>query len=77
MRRTTIMAPEDLLERLRELARRRRVSLATVIREALEAKLGSEPPRPRPTICGIAESGYTDTGELAGEIRPVPREWRS
>ena len=75
MRRTTIMAPPDVLEGLQELARWRRVPLATIIREALEAKLRERPPKP--TIFGIAASGHTDTSELAGEQRAEPREWRS
>ena len=75
MRRTTIMAPNALLEGLQELAHQRRVSLATVIREALEAKVKAHPPKP--TIFGIAASGHTDTARLSGDERPVPREWRS
>jgi len=69
------MAPDDLLDTLRELARQRHVSLATVIREALEAKVREHPPKP--TIFGIVASGHTDTSILAGERRPEPRAWRS
>lgn len=69
------MAPDHLLEGIQELARQRRVSVATIIREALEAKLRESPPKP--SFFGIAASGYTDTSELAGELRPKPREWRS
>ena len=75
MKRTSIVAPDYLLEGLHALARQRRVPFATVVREALEAKLRERPPKP--TIFGIASSGYNDTSELAGEERPEPREWRS
>jgi plasmid stability protein len=74
MERTTLMLPEDLRRRLRLLAAERGVSMATVMREALEEKVDSA--RPKPQSIGIASSGYTDTSRLAGEIRPKPRSWR-
>ncbi len=36
MSRTTIMAPDDLLDRLREIAKEEGISLGEVIREGLE-----------------------------------------
>ena len=45
MRRTTIMLPDELEERLRLEARRRATSIADVAREALERQL---PPPPQP-----------------------------
>jgi predicted transcriptional regulator len=74
MRRTTIVAPDDLLDRLRLLAFERHVSLATLIREALEEKVAQE--RPRPRSLGIGISGFTDTSQRAGEEPAVPRSWR-
>lgn len=65
MRRTTILAPDDILDRLRAQARRRRVSLATVIREALEVKVREH--APKPSIFGISESGHTDTSQKASD----------
>jgi len=45
MRRTTIMLPDELDERLRLEARRRGTSIADVAREAIERQL---PPAPKP-----------------------------
>jgi hypothetical protein len=74
MRRTTIVAPDELLDRLRRLAAERGVSLAVVIREALEEKVKSYHPRPR--SLGVGASGHRDTARRAGEERPEPRPWR-
>ncbi|MGH2586909.1 MAG: ribbon-helix-helix protein, CopG family [Dehalococcoidia bacterium] len=74
MPRTTIVAPEELLQKLRRMAAERRTSMAVIVREALEEKVQSY--RPRPRSIGIAASGYTDTARKAGEERPVPRSWR-
>jgi len=75
IRRTTIVAPDDLLQRLRALAAERGVSLAAVIREALEEKAARH--RPKPRSLGMAASGYTDTARRSGDERPEPRPWRS
>ena len=74
MQRTTIVAPEELLQRLRRIAAERSISMAMVIREALEEKVRSH--RPRPRSLGIGTSGQTDTARRAGEERAVPRPWR-
>jgi len=75
IRRTTIVAPDEILERLRSLAAERGVSLAAVIREALEEKAGRH--RPKPQSLGMGASGYTDTAQRSGDERPEPRPWRS
>ena len=74
MQRTTIMVPDHILERLRRVAADRRVSMAAVIREALEEKAGTRQPEPK--SLGAGDSGYTDTSVLAGEVRAEPRSWR-
>jgi Arc/MetJ-type ribon-helix-helix transcriptional regulator len=74
MPRTTIVASEELLERLRRIAAERRTSMAEVIREALEEKAQSY--RPRPRSLGIGASGRRDTARRAADERPVPRSWR-
>jgi predicted transcriptional regulator len=74
MRRTTIVAPEELLDRLRRIAAERGASMAAVIREALEEKAATQ--RPKPRSIGIGASGTSDTSHRAGEERPVPRSWR-
>ena len=42
MKRTTIMLPDDLRKRAADAAHKAEVSLAEFVRQALEAKLGSE-----------------------------------
>ncbi len=77
MKRTTIMAPDDVLQQLRRIAVERRVSLATVIREALQKEAESN--RPLPRSLGIGDSGYTDTSERASNPRDElfdPPSWR-
>jgi plasmid stability protein len=59
MQRPTIVAPEELLQRLRLVAAERGKSLDALIREALEEKARGYLPRPR--SLGIGASGYTDT----------------
>jgi hypothetical protein len=74
MQRTTIVAPEDLLRRLRQVAAERGTSLASIIREALEETARGH--RPRPRSVGIGASGHTDTARRTADERPEPRPWR-
>jgi len=63
MRRTTIMLPDELDDRLRLEARRRGTSIADVAREAIERQL---PPAPEPGklgFFGIGEGGPKDASE--------------
>lgn len=75
MQRTTIVADERVMEQLREIARRERLSLAQVIRQALELRVRQQ--RPRLSFIGAAASKEPpfDTSERAGDIRYVPRSW--
>ena len=74
MHRTTIVTSEQLIKRLRQMAAERGTSMAELIREALEDKVGSN--RPRPRSLGLGASRYTDTAERTGDERPRPRSWR-
>lgn len=77
MKRTTIMASDELLQRLRQIALERRISLAALIREALEEKAHRH--RPRLRSLGIGASGHTDTAQRAGdELDELlePHSWR-
>jgi plasmid stability protein len=74
VQRTTIVAPEHLLKRLRRMAAERGTSMADLIREALEDKVATD--RPRPRSLGLGASGRPDTAQRAGDQRPVPRSWR-
>jgi hypothetical protein len=48
--------------------------MAALIREAIDEAVERHAPKPR--SLGIGASGTSDTGRLAGEIRPAPRPWR-
>ena len=75
VRRTTIVAPEELLERLQTVAHERGVSMATLIREAIEEKLQGNWPKPK--NLGTFDSGRTDLSELASDARHFePHSWR-
>lgn len=74
IRRTTIMADEATLERLKALARDRGVSFAQVVREALEEKALSR--RPRPRSLGIGQSAEGATARDVASGRQPPRSWR-
>lgn len=73
MRRTTIVAPDDLIERLHREAAERGVSLATVIREALEEKVRAY--RLKPRSLGAGDSGRTDIARRTAEEPAVPQPW--
>jgi hypothetical protein len=74
MQRTTLMLPKGLHDRLRQIAADRGVSMAAVIREALEETAGRV--RPIPRSLGLGTSGSNDTARRTAVERPEPREWR-
>ncbi|MEO5704419.1 MAG: CopG family transcriptional regulator [Candidatus Limnocylindrales bacterium] len=74
MDRTTLTLDEATRRRLRKIAVERGISMAALIREAIDDAVARHAPRPR--SLGIGASGRGDTGRLAGEIRPEPRAWR-
>lgn len=76
MKRTTIVAPEELLDRLRLIAQEEDTSLAQVIREALEWRV-SRPDRTfHFTGAGQSSESPHDTARQAGEMTYTPRSWR-
>jgi hypothetical protein len=67
MKRTTIMLPDELDERLRLEARRRGTSIADVAREAFERQL---PPAPKPgelSFFAIGDGTPKDASERVDE----------
>ena len=70
MTRTTIVADDGLLDRLRAIAAAEQKSLGAVIREGLELRAE----RSRPTWVGAFASGTADTSERVDEII---NEWLS
>lgn len=74
MNRTSLMLSDDLRDRLRRIAAERGVSMATVVREALEETVARV--RPTPRSLGVGASGATDTARRTAAERPQPRPWR-
>ena len=72
--RTTISLDENTQRRLRQIAASRGISMAAVIREAIDQTV--ELHAPKPASLGVGASGTRDTGRVAGEVRPEPRAWR-
>ena len=71
MKRTTIVLPDDLAALLERERRRRGVSAAAVVREALDSYFGE---RRRPlAIAALGRSGETNVARDAEEI--LAREW--
>jgi hypothetical protein len=74
LRRTTVTAPDSALQTLEAEARRRSVSLSTVLREAVEEKAHALRTRRRPSL-GIWHSGDgLSAAELTAE--PVAEDFR-
>lgn len=74
MNRTTLTLDEETRRRLRRIAAERGISMAAVIREAIDDAVERHAPRPR--SLGIGASGTHDTARRAGDERPEPRSWR-
>jgi hypothetical protein len=74
MDRTTITLDLETRTRLRRIAADRGVSMAALIREAIDATIEQHAPRPR--SLGVGASGTADTARRAGDERPEPRTWR-
>jgi predicted transcriptional regulator len=74
MERTTLSLPNDLRDRLRRLAAERGISMAAIVREAIDEKLAGA--RPRPSSLGIGASGVKDTARRSADELPEPRSWR-
>ncbi|MBA2336280.1 MAG: ribbon-helix-helix protein, CopG family [Acidimicrobiia bacterium] len=74
MERTTLTIPEALRARLRRLAAERGVSMATLVREAIDEKLAGV--RPVPQSLGVGTSNATDAARRSADERPAPRSWR-
>jgi hypothetical protein len=77
VKRFVLQADDALLDRAREVAHERGVSIAQVVRDALEKELGPSQSRPRTRLIGAFESGETDNARKASRRpRVPPRPWR-
>ena len=69
MRRTSLFLDEQIIKRMQKLAQYRKVSFATVVREALAQYVMSESPAGElPSIAGQFASGSADTSERVDEL---------
>jgi len=76
MRRTTIMADEELLEQLRAIAREERRPLAAIIREGLEWRALQQRPGLRFLGIGASSEPTFDTAKRSADMPYAPRTWR-
>ena len=74
MERTTITLDVETRTRLRRIAAGRGMSMAALIREAIDSTIERHAPLPK--SLGVAASGTPDTARRAGDERPEPRSWR-
>ena len=74
MDRTTITLDVATRRRLRRIAAERGISMAAVIREAIDTTIERHSPKPR--SLGAGASGTNDTARRTGDERPEPRAWR-
>ncbi len=74
MNRTTLTLDADTRRRLRRIAAERGISMAAVIREAIDEAIERHAPKPR--SLGVAASGTPDTARRTADERPEPRSWR-
>ncbi|MCZ7588585.1 MAG: ribbon-helix-helix domain-containing protein [Gaiella sp.] len=68
MKRTTIMLPDETAARVAREARRRGVSVAAVVREAVEEHLPAEQPR-KLSFIGIVEGSVDDATRVDEVVR--------
>jgi Arc/MetJ-type ribon-helix-helix transcriptional regulator len=73
MKRTTISLPDDLATAVQREARRRRVSVSEVARQALSEHLGLDGTKRRLPFVALGRSGFHDTADRIEEI--LAREW--
>jgi hypothetical protein len=79
MQRLMIQAEPELVERAKRRARERGISVAQVVREAMEHELGelAGEEQPRLSFIGIGSSGRSDLSRLASEDIYEPAPFRS
>jgi hypothetical protein len=73
MKRTTIVLPDDLAVLVEMERKRRGVSTAELVREALAAYLANDQGDAPLSFIGLGRSGHHDTAERAEEI--LAQDW--
>jgi predicted DNA binding CopG/RHH family protein len=78
IRRMMFQADDELLSRAKRRASERGVSVAQLVRDALEKELGDSGKVPPPvTIIGVGRSARTDLSRVASEDFYEPEPWVS
>lgn len=75
MKRTTISLPDELAAAVEREARRRRVPVSQIAREALEARLGRSSGKRQLAFAGLGRSGHRTTARDAEEL--LAAEWNA
>ena len=69
MKRTTVFADEEILKKLRQIAKKENSSVSEVTRKALHEYVSRRRPRrSRLSLIGIGRSGRKDVAERAEEL---------
>jgi metal-responsive CopG/Arc/MetJ family transcriptional regulator len=69
MKRTTVFADEDILKKLREIAKKENSSVSEVTRKAIHEYVSRRrPKRSRLSLIGIGRSGRKDVAERSEEL---------
>jgi hypothetical protein len=76
MQRLMIQAEPELVERAKRRATERGVSVAQVVREAMERDLGDEPQPPPFSLIGAFASKHGDLSRRASEDEYEPEPFR-
>ena len=76
MKRIMVQADERLLERARQRAAERGVSIAQVFRDALERDLGDQTPPPAPISIGSVRSEMGELSRRANNDEYQPEPYR-
>jgi hypothetical protein len=76
MQRIMVQADETLLRRARSVAADRGVSLAQLVRDALERELGTSGPQPEIRSAGAFASGEGDRARRATDDAYAPPPFR-
>ena len=77
MKRTTVMLPDDIAARLKHESRRRGVSVAEIVREAVEQHLLPAGKRRMLSLVAIGEGGPPDASERIEEhVSAALRQYR-
>ena len=77
MKRTTVMLPDNVAAHLKHESRRRGVSVAEIVREAVERHLAPSKKKRTLSLVGIGEGGPPDGSERVDEhVAAALRQYR-